>query len=61
MCEASFTNSSDGTLIYDLQVFGVQELQVDVLFDLHVIGIDALCYHGCSPWAVFCSAEAKNK
>ena len=49
------------TLIADLQVCGVWQPQVDVLFDVRVVDTDAPSYRGHSPQAVLGSAEAEKK
>jgi len=48
-------------LIADLQVHGVWQPQVDVLFDIRVVDTDALSYHSHSPQAVLSSVEAEKK
>jgi len=41
---SSPADSSDVTLIADLWVHGVWQPQVDILFDVHVVDIDAPSY-----------------
>ena len=61
ICESSPVDPSSVTLIDDLQVRGVWQPQVDVLFDVRVVDTDAPSYHGRSPQAVLGSAEAEKK
>ena len=49
------------TLITDLQVRGVWQPQVDVLFDVRVVDTDAPSYRGRSPQTMLGSAEAEKK
>ena len=63
VCESSPVNvdRSSVTLIAELRIHGVWRLQADVLFEVHVVDVDALCYHGHSPQTVLCSAEGEKK
>ena len=56
-------NGSAGadTLIVDLCVYGVWEPQIEALFDIRVVDIDAQSYRAHSPHDVLCSAEVENK
>jgi len=61
ICESSSADPSNVTLITDLQVHGVWQPQVDVLFDVCVVDTDAPSYCGCSPQVVSSSTEAEKK
>ena len=61
ICESSPVDPSSVTLIADLQVRGVWQPQVDVLFDVRVVDTDAPSYRGRSLQAVLDSAEAEKK
>ena len=60
VCKSS-DDPSGVTLIADLQVHGIWQPQVDVLFDVHVVETDAPTYCNHSPQIVLRSAEAVKK
>ena len=61
ICESSPVDPSSVTLIADLQVRGVWQPWVDVLFNVRVVDTDAPSYCDRSPQAVLGSAEAEKK
>ena len=60
VCESS-NDPSGVTLTVDLQVHGVSQPQVDVLFDVHVVDQDVPSHCNHLPQIVLCSAEAEKK
>ena len=61
VCESTIDDSISETLIADLRVRGVWELQVDAIFDVRVVDTDAPSYCSHSPQAVLWSAEVEKK
>ena len=61
ICESTTDDSTSETLIADLRVRGVWELQVDAIFDVRVVDTDAPSYCSHSPHAVLWSAEVEKK
>ena len=57
VCEVTVDGTCDETLIADLRIRGVWQLQVDAVFDVHVVDTDAPSYQSRSPETVLRSAE----
>ena len=61
VCEVTVDGTCGEALIVDLWIRGVWQPQVDAVFDVCVVDIDAPSYRSRSPETVLCSAEVENK